>query len=142
MHFFKQRFKKSLIALLVWTPFLGIGQNLERCGINTSPFVTENEALFLNRYLKAERLNFDFRGKKIAVVTGSSGMVVQTKRDYFDAVKANPKTGDGKIATFCIFLTELEKQESGGYDVVLAEWVKAHPQSKKLIKKLAQTRRE
>lgn len=142
MRFLKQSLKKGFMFLFVGTSFLGAAQNLDSCGINNRSLITENEALFLNSYLETGRMNFDFRGKKIAFISGSSGMRVITKKDYFDGVKERPLTGEGRMATFCLFLTEKEKKESGGYDVVLTKWVKVVLNRPKLIKKLAQTQSE
>ena len=141
-YFLKQILKKGWIFLFLWSPFWVVAQNLDSCGINNSSLVTENEAIFLNNYLNTEQQHFDFRGKKVAFVKSSGGMTIISKKDYFDGVKERPLTGEGRMSTFCIFFTEKEKQESGGYDVILTKWVKLPPNHRKLAKKLAQSQSE
>lgn len=111
------------------------GQNLDSCGIDNNPKLTEYESQYLNEYLKNQRDTFDLTGKKIIFVTGSGGGVIGDKREYFSDVKSWERN-NARIATELVILTREEKIESGGYDAILTYWVKILPNKRKIIEKI------
>ena len=60
-----------------------------------------------------------------------------TKKDYFEDIKEWEKI-DSKVATGIVVLTEEEKTRSGGYDVMVAYWVKrmTERRKKEIVRKL------
>ena len=73
-------FKITFILVFMTANLSLFGQNLDSCGLNNNPFLTENEATFLNNYLKDTKGNYDFYGKKIAVIGGSGGSTIEDKK--------------------------------------------------------------
>lgn len=119
-------------------------QNLENCGLDKNPYLNSDESEFLNKNFSDLSLayhtgkkakNYDFTGKKMIFVTGSSGKTIKTKIDYFNSVKEYKKQDD-KIVTTLLILTPEEKELSGGYDGILTFWVKVLPNKRKIIRKL------
>jgi hypothetical protein len=101
------------------------GPNPENCGIDDKPLLTEEEATFLNEYLKhqARQKDFDFNNKRIVFITGSGGNVLGSKSAYFNDIKKWKETYNSKIASSLIVLSEQDKAEYG-YDAILTYWVK------------------
>lgn len=100
--------------------------------------LSTQEAELLNSLLEKSRNTFDFHGKKIAFITGSSGSFVLSKAEFFNTC-VNPWLSDGKTPKiFMVELTEEEKNKSGGYDAFVLSWVKAFTEKrkKKLIEQL------
>lgn len=58
-----------------------LGQNLDQCGLDNNPELTQVESEFLNEFL-----GFDFMDKKVVFVTGSNGTLIGNKIEYFDNV--------------------------------------------------------
>ncbi len=106
------------------------GQNLSECGIDNNPKLTQAESEYLNVYLTEKRNGFDFNDKKVIFVTGNSGNRIGTKKEYFDYIKKwNEK--DSKVATGIDTLTNDQKLESNGYDVIVTYWVKVLTEKRK-----------
>jgi len=122
------KIKYFFIGLFAFVSISLLGQDLNECGKDDSPFLTEVEYIFLKEYLKNR--GFDFREKKILFVTGSSGMTLGKKSDYFDSIK---RYGDSHIQTGLFVLTEKEKLEYG-YDAIIYYWVKVLNKTKVLKK--------
>lgn len=99
------------------------GQTVDSLGLDNNPRLNDYEADYLNKEFKDQRNNFDFQGKKVAFITGSNGGKLVTKTDYFNEVKSRLKD-NYEITDSPIFLTEDEKKESGGYEVIVTYWVK------------------
>lgn len=116
---------KNIISILVVLISINaIGQNLNECGIDNDPKLTQNEPQFLTEYMNSgQRKGFDFTNKKAIFVTGNSGHQFGTKTAYFDRIKEYSEKGN-KIATWVVALNEKEKAKSGGYDVIITYWVK------------------
>ncbi|MBO3118044.1 hypothetical protein J4050_14930 [Winogradskyella sp. DF17] len=118
----------TLILLLISSNIFG--QNLSECGIDNNPKLTQAESEYLNAYLTEKRNGFDFNDKKVIFVTGNSGNRIGTKKEYFDYIKKwNEK--DSKVATGIDILTNDQKLESNGYDVIVTYWVKVLTEKRK-----------
>jgi len=101
--------------------------------------LSKQEAELLNSLLETSRDTFDFQGKKIAFLTGSSGSRVLSRADFFNTC-VNPWLAKGDTPQiFMALLTQGEKKKSGGYDAFVLSWVKVFTdrQKRKLIEKLA-----
>lgn len=106
---------------------------------NGDETLSTREAELLNSLLKKSRDTFDFHGKKIAFITGSSGSRVLSKADYFNTC-INPWLSKGDAPQiFMVSLTLEEKEKSGGYDAFVLSWVKVFTDRQKntTIEKLA-----
>ena len=125
-----------LLSLLFLVSDL-FAQTIDGCGLDNDPIITATEAEFLEDYFKKSNTSFQFDGKKIAFVTGSSGSKIGSKSDYFSNIKKWQENGE-MIATSIVVLTPDEKMSSGGYDVIITYWVKVFtPKSKnEIIEKL------
>ncbi len=98
---------------------------------NGDEILSTQESELLNSLLEKSRNTFDFHGKKIAFITGSSGSRVLSKADYFNTC-VNPWLSDGKTPQiFMIELTGEEKIKSGGYDAFVLSWVKVFTNKRK-----------
>ncbi|WP_166962283.1 hypothetical protein [Yeosuana marina] len=113
--------KYFLIVSLLCLSLNSAAQDLEKCGLDNNPFLTENEAVFLNKYF--EEYGIDFKGKKVAFVTGSSGTLIRDKEMFFRDVKMWNEHND-KISAQARTLTNEEKKKSGEYDIIITFWVK------------------
>lgn len=106
---------------------------------NGDEMLSTQEAELLNSLLEQTRNTFDFHGKKVAFITGSSGSLILSKADFFSTC-VNPWLEDGKTPQiFMVELTGEEKNKSGGYDAFVLSWVKvfADKRKKKIIERLS-----
>ena len=113
--------------LIISTVLCTIGlcaQNPDSFGIDNNPVLNNHEVKLLNYLLEETRDDFDFTNKKVAFITGSSGSKIVSKSDYFEySVKPWIEKGSTPQISM-IRLTEDEKAQSDGYDVLVLSWVK------------------
>lgn len=108
---------------------------VDSVGIDDNPRLNHKEAELLDSILEE---SFDFKDKKIAFITESSGSMILGKSDFFERC-IKPWTSKGaKPQIFIVQLNEMEKNESGGYDVLALAWVKlfTDKRKQKIIKQL------
>ena len=118
------------ISLFFWASSL-LAQNSDSLGIDDNPILNEREVELLNSLLAESRIEFDYTDKKVAFITGSNGRKIVSKSDYFKHSVIPWIEKDSKPQIFMVKLTEDEKKESGGYDVIVLSWVKIFtPKSK------------
>ena len=134
---------KHYINLLLLMATLGVyGQDIQKCGLDNSPALTDEEAAFLNNYFPEEhRKGFDFRGKKILVLGGSAGSSLRAKSEYFNGIKSRLENDGLPIASAPYPLTEEEKARSGGYDAIVTYWVKVpitNGKKKRIVRRIAE----
>lgn len=99
-------------------------QDTMRVGKDNSSVLNAGEAALLNNLLQHRCAGFDFNRKKAAFITGSTGKAIVSKSDYFqNLVLPWIKKGDS-VQIFMLVLTPKEKEEAGGYDVIVGSWVK------------------
>jgi len=111
-----------LLLLLASANFYG--HNLENCGLDNNPALTDDEAAFLNAYFgDDESEGFDFKGKKVLIISGANGYRFESKAEYFKDIKERLEQSGLPVATTPYPLTEMEKIQSGGYDAVITHWV-------------------
>ncbi len=78
----------------------------------------------LNLLLEESRDTFDFKNKKVAFITGSSGTRIVSKYEFFNNSVIPWIEKDLRPQIFMCQLTDKEKSKSGGYDVLVLSWVK------------------
>ncbi|MEL0652998.1 MULTISPECIES: hypothetical protein [Algibacter] len=118
----------TLILLLISSNIFG--QNLSECGIDNNPKLTQVESEYLNAYLNEKLNGFDFKDKKVIFRTGNSGNRIGTKKEYFEHIQKWDEK-NSKVATGIDILTNEQKSESGGYDVIVTYWVKVLTEKRK-----------
>jgi hypothetical protein len=117
-------YRKIIFALLFLVKFSAVqSQNIDSCGTNNDPLLTENEARFLNTYFKEGKGDFDFTNKKMGILTGTTGGVILSKQSYFKIIREGLKNSEHIVARI-IILNEEQKSASNGYDVLLTYYVK------------------
>lgn len=134
---------KNYFHLLLLMASMGMyAQYIEKCGLDNSPSLTDEEAAFLNEYFSEnERKGFDFTGKKILILGGSAGSSLRSKTDYFKSIKERLAKTTLPIASNPYPFTEEEKRLSGGYDAVLTFWTKVPmtpDKKKRIIRRVAE----
>lgn len=116
--------KNYLRLLLLLASANFYGHNLENCGLDNNPALTDDEAAFLNAYFgENEGEGFDFKGKKVLIVNGAQGLRFESKTEYFKDIKQRLEQSGLPVASTPIPLTQMEKIQSGGYDAVITHWV-------------------
>ncbi|WP_338761640.1 hypothetical protein WAF17_15900 [Bernardetia sp. ABR2-2B] len=127
--------KNCLTLLLLLVSLTTFGQNLDECGNDDNPKLSQAESEFLNSYFDDKM--FDFTGKKVIFVTQERAQSIETKSNYFDQVKQYNKQ-DSKVMNWVVTLNEQEKIDSGGYDIIICYWVKLLTKGRKrrIIKKV------
>ncbi|MCW3076117.1 MAG: hypothetical protein JWO32_726 [Bacteroidetes bacterium] len=63
----------------------------------------------MNTHFAGQRNQFDFTGKKVAFIKGEGGHTITTKSEFFQDVRT----------TSMKLLSDKEKGDSGGYDVLV-----------------------
>jgi hypothetical protein len=84
-------------------------------GKSDSPVLTDNEAEYFNAEFSKQRKDYDFHGKKVAFVLGSSFI---DKEQYFK------NYGGKEVVANLTILTEEEKQKANGYNAIIVLWRK------------------
>ena len=62
-------------------------ENIGKLGVNDSLLLNLQESLYFNCIFEKSRNNFDFTGKRIGFISGSSGKIKSNKRKYFEKEK-------------------------------------------------------
>jgi hypothetical protein len=92
-------------------------------GLDNNPVLNKPNAEFFNELYKYDinyKAPFDFSGKKIAIFETSGAKIEQrTISQYVDRIKEQLDTWGFSMAEFTYVLTPQQKEESGGYDVIL-----------------------
>ena len=131
---------KYLLAILVLlvSNYMS-AQDTTKVGKDNSALLNTEEAALLNTLLQDSRGNFDFTYKRAVFVTGSTGKRIVNKSDYFQKLVLPWIAKGGTPQILKIELTSNEKEEAGGYDVIVLSWVKMFTQKSKrgLVKSLA-----
>lgn len=110
---------------------------LYELGLDVNPVLTKSESEYFNITFKDRKANYDFTNLKIGFFYGNNGAKNQTKKEYFDLVKNRLGNCESASMDYLIKLTEEEKLESGGYDLIIVSWSKIIPTDKeRMIKKL------
>ena len=111
-------------------------QYLDSMGIDQDSYLNQYEIVFFNEIFMRQRKSLDFAEKKVAFVTGSSGKRLSNKKYYFDLEKERISKGYSENGGTLIVFNEKQKQESGGYDVVILYWSKIRPYKKQIVELL------
>lgn len=116
---------KILLSLSLFLCSLGLfAQSYDSLGLDNNPVLNLSEVNLLNTLLDDTREDFDFSNKKVAFITGPSGQQIIEKSEYFQNIVA-PRIGESmEFQIFMVKLSEEEKIQSGGYDVLVLSWVK------------------
>ncbi|MEP2276197.1 MAG: hypothetical protein ABJH98_12120 [Reichenbachiella sp.] len=99
-------------------------QSSDSLGVDDNPILNDSEVQLLSSLLSESRNDFDFTDKKVAFITGSNGRTIVSKSEYFKNSVIPWIEKDSEPQIFMVELTEGEKNESGGYDVIVLSWVK------------------
>lgn len=88
------------------------------------------EIEYLSQFKTLDQKHISLSGLKVAFISGSGGSRLISKQDYFSYSKHHSSI---------IPLTEKEKIQSGGYDVLISQYVKFQPKKyrKRIIKTLS-----
>jgi hypothetical protein len=108
-------------------------KDLDKMGVDDSPFLNNYESAFLNVIFKDKLKGFDFTMKKIGFIrNGGKGKVLYFEMQRKYTIDKNSPCDNG---TLYIFNTT-QKTESGGYDAAIVYWNKIVIPIDKVIKKL------
>lgn len=92
--------------------FSAQAQNDEGCLKKDNPLLNDSEAQIL-QHLKYVSHSIDFRGKRILVVTGSSGRILICKTEFFNSIK------DGAHGMLSFHALTDEDKRKYGYDCIV-----------------------
>jgi hypothetical protein len=112
---------------------------LYQLGLDDNPILTKLESDYFNEMFKERKANYIFDNLKIGFFYGNNGSRIQTKKQYFDLVKNRLGNCYSASNDIVIELTNEEKAESGGYDLIIVSWSKILPtekSKKRMIKEL------
>ena len=84
----------------------------------------DNPTLILNSYLEESRGSFNFIDKKVGFITGKTGKKPVSKSEYFNETIKSWIDDNKKPQIFMVKLSDKEKAQSGGYDILVLSWVK------------------
>jgi len=127
---------KQVILLLIINLNIGYAfcQDVDK-GIDNNPILNTAESVYLNTFLKNQRMDFDFKEKKTAFVSLDMGINLRSKNDYFEYYyKRNETVNNSSIKM--ITLDTNQKQESNGYDVLVLMDTQKKEINEKLIVKI------
>jgi hypothetical protein len=115
-------------------------QAVDSLGMDDHALLNNSEALYFNNlHIAGKPTGFDFQGKRIAFVTGSSCNKIIDKRQYFDSWGREYLITNTEVANNIVLLSESEKQLTG-CDAILMTWCKVklnNCQKLKLLNRIA-----
>ncbi|NOT73946.1 MAG: hypothetical protein HOP08_03390 [Cyclobacteriaceae bacterium] len=126
-----------LVSLILLTSSL-LAQQPDSLGVGDNLILNRQEYSFLNSDFSDSKIEFDFKGKRIAFLGGIRGNYILTKKEYFNTF-VRPRLGTNKKKPYSLtILTPAEKEESGGYDAFILTPAKLFTDQdrKKVLKKL------
>ncbi|MBO2012623.1 hypothetical protein [Hymenobacter negativus] len=129
---------KWLLPLLCLLPCRLPAQQLDSCGLNNSPTLNTQEAAYFNSRFQEVRGEFNFLNKRLIFITGESGSVLGSKRNYFDYVKKwQAEHGRSYIGgSNLIPFTEVQRLQSNGHDAIVTYWSKLLPSPNRVIRRV------
>lgn len=112
-------------------------ENLFRMDCSDSSLINFDEGRYLNAIFANSRKEFDFIGKNICFITGSSGKIQSSKADYFKLEKDRYNCGYTPNGGDLYIFEEKQKEKVGGYDAAIVYWCKLHLSEDNVIKRLS-----
>ena len=102
-----------------------------------SSCLNRDESLCLNVIFEKSRKDFDFTGKKIGFLSGSSGKKRSSKVAYFNMLKKHQENEKYPIDYGVLYVfNENQKKELNGYDAAIVYWSKFVIPIDKVIKRI------
>ena len=111
-------------------------EDLLKMDFRDSSLITPEEGRYLNVIFENSRKEFDFRGKKVGFITGSSGKIQSSKADYFRVEKDRYNRGYTPNGGELYIFDEKQKEETGGYDAAIVYWCKFRLSEDRVIRRL------
>ena len=108
--------------------------DMDKTGLDNSPFLNRYESAFLNELLPDSLKCFDFTNKKVGFITACVGC---SKKGYFEMHRKH--FADDKYALYSgmlYILDDRQKKEFGGFDAVILIWYKFILSEKEILKLL------
>ena len=108
--------------------------DMDKTGLDNSPFLNRYESAFLNELLPDSLKCFDFTNKKVGFIKACVGC---SKKGYFEMHRKH--FADDKYALdsgTLYILDDRQKKESGGFDAVILIWYKFILPEKEVLKRL------
>ena len=108
--------------------------DMEKTGLDNSPFLNRYESAFLNELLPDSLKCFDFTNKKVGFITACVGC---SKKGYFEMHRKH--FADDKYALdsgMLYILDDRQKKESGGFDALILIWYKFILSEEEILKLL------
>jgi hypothetical protein len=115
-------------------------EQMDKMGIDNCPFLTELESNYFNILFQNRKKDFDFRNKKIAFITGSSGKTISDKQEYFAEERISLQRNSTPNQVQLLIFNAEQKEVSGGYDGAIVYWSKFVMPVEKIVKRLSEKR--
>ena len=138
-----RRLKKAAVLEYTYNRYVQIPAG---AGSDNNPVLSEVNAAFFNELYRTEinpRINIDFTGKKLAIFEthcSASKMEQKTIAEYVERVKKLVAVyGYASTEVTCI-LNEKQKEESGGYDIIIQYKCKMNLPVERVIDELKKNR--
>jgi len=129
--------KNFILALVLLFSVNVFSQNLQDFGKDDNPFLTHNEVIFLNDYLKGYIYkDFDFIDKKVLFVTGSCASRLGKKSHFFNDVKEWKEKHNSNVGGMGLYVLTVGEKQKYNYDAILFYWCKMYPTEKRRNKLL------
>jgi hypothetical protein len=111
--------------------------------LDNNSILTEKEYSLLDSLL-VKKNNYSFKDKKVAFISGHSVTDIQTKKNFFEVHIYDYLNKEIKPIISYRLLNEQEKNDSGGFDVIVMQTPKVFTKKQMMlnIKKLKATEQE
>ncbi|HMK24523.1 MAG TPA: hypothetical protein VK483_00735 [Chitinophagaceae bacterium] len=111
-------------------------------GVDNNPILNKSNAEFFNEIYKYDinyQVSFDFSGKKLAIFDTDCNTKIEQKTisEYVARMKEQLDKYGSCHPPFPHFLTEQQKKETGGYDIIILSFCKMGIPIDNVIKKLS-----
>lgn len=115
-------FKRLIFIAAVFLPSLEFGQTIvyDSLGIDSTSYLNKYEIAYFDSLFVSEK--YDFNSKKVAFLIGGFYAETLITKDTFFSLFKEPHSIYGRGL---YILNEVEKKDSGGYDVVIIAQCKA-----------------
>lgn len=121
---------KPFIFILITSLLVNANAQNLNCAI-----LSHKESVFLDNHYSSMRKDFSFKNKTVAFFQGPSKLQPYQKNEFFKEQHRKLNIGENPISDWLVFLSKEQKENSGGYDIIIICSYKK-PVSEKTINKI------
>jgi hypothetical protein len=114
--------------------------NIDKMGMDECVFLTDLEGKYFNALYQIEEEKYSLFGKQVCFLTGNIGRNKTSKKEYFISERNRLISNRSPLFGWLYIFSDIQKEESGGYDAAIVFYTKKKLSIKEVIKRLKKQR--